>query len=121
LEKIIVTGHNGFIGSHLIQNLQNKFHIIGISEQINKKFPIKQIKKDIKKITPKDIPKDIFCIIHLAALTDVTICEKNPRKCFETNVLGTLNMLEIARKINSKLIYLSTSHVYGKPQKKPNK
>ncbi|MGI0010631.1 MAG: NAD-dependent epimerase/dehydratase family protein, partial [Nitrosopumilaceae archaeon] len=66
-----------------------------------------------------DVPKDIFCIIHLAAMVDASCCEKSPTACFETNLRGTQNILEIARKTNAKVIFLSTSHVYGNPQKNP--
>lgn len=119
MKKILVTGHNGFIGSHLIQRLQDKFHVIGVSNGIDNKMTIKQIKKDIKKITTSDVPKDIFCIIHLAAIADASYCEKNPKACFDTNLLGTQNILEVARKTNAKVIFLSTSHVYGDPQRNP--
>jgi len=67
------------------------------------------------------VPQDIDCIIHLAALTDVSYCQNNPVDCFQVNVYGTQNMIEIARKINSKFLYLSTSHVYGIPKALPIK
>jgi len=118
LKKILITGHNGFIGSHLVKSLSN-YNLIGISEKINKNNEITQIKKNITKLTIHDIPKDIFCIIHLAALTDVKFCQDNPKKCYDVNINGTLNILEITKQLGSKLIFVSTSHVYGKPKKVP--
>lgn len=80
---------------------------------------IVQINQDIKDLTSKNIPKNVSCVIHLAALTDVKHCERNPTKCFEVNVQGSQTLLEICRKRNLKLIFLSTSHVYGLPKKNP--
>lgn len=59
------------------------------------------------------------CIVHLAAITDVEVCQKNPTKCFDINFNGTQKILEMARKKDCKFVYLSTSHVYGVPKKIP--
>lgn len=119
MKKILVTGHNGFLGSHLTEELSKRFEIIGLSNNQTRNSNIKQIKKDIRIIKTSDLPKDISHIIHLAALTDIQYCQKHPTKCFEVNVMGTQHLLEIARKLNSKFIFLSTSHVYGFPKTLP--
>jgi len=119
LSKILVTGYDGFIGSHLTDKLLNEYQVIGLSNNKKGKKEIQQIKKDIRKISIYDIPKNIDCIIHLAAITDVAFCQDHPLDCYDVNVLGTQKLLEIARKINSKFIFLSTSHVYGIPTKLP--
>lgn len=117
MKKILIVGHSGFLGTNLVKGLISKYEIIGISKQC-KKSEIKEIKKDITKITSNDF-KDIFCIIHLAALTDPKFCEDFPDKCFSVNVVGTQKILECAKKNGCKLIYASTSHVYGNPKKIP--
>lgn len=119
MKTILVTGHSGFIGSHLVNSLSRKFQIIGLSNKITTNSSIIQIKKNIDNISISDLPKEIFCIIHLAALTDVEYCNDNPSECFKVNSLGTQKMLEISRKKNSKFIYFSTSHVFGIPKKLP--
>lgn len=120
LKKILITGHDGFVGSHLVNFLSKNYEIIGLSKKKqSQRNDIKQIKTDIRKITLKLIPKDIYCIIHLAAITDVKYCQNEPTECFDVNVKGTQNLLELARKLNSKFIYMSTSHVYGVPKKIP--
>jgi len=119
LKKILVTGQSGFIGSHLIDALSKKYSIIGLSMKNLPQLKISQIKYNIQKISINQIPKNIFCIVHLAALTDVQFCQSNPTKCFDVNVNGTQNMLEIARKRDSKFIFLSTGHVFGVPKKLP--
>ena len=118
MKKLLVTGHTGFIGKNLVKSLSEKYELFGVS--LNKSTQkINQIKKNINKLKIEDLPKNISSIIHLAALTDVDFCQKNPVKCFQSNVYGTQNMLEIARKINANFIYLSTNHVYGPPKKLP--
>lgn len=120
MKNIIVTGHDGFLGSHLVPELQKKFNVIGVSKTgYNQK--ITQLKKDICKISYLDFPGKINYIIHLAAITDPIYCQKNPKECFNVNVNGTQNILELARRKDSKIIFFSTSHVYGIPKKLPVK
>lgn len=120
MKKILVTGHSGFIGSNLTRILKN-YEIIGISNNILPDMPFLQIKKDVRKININEIPKKIDCIIHLAAITDVEYCNNNPVECFDVNFNGTQQMLEVARQTDSKFIFLSTSHVYGRPKRLPIK
>lgn len=119
LKNILVTGYTGFIGNHLVDLLLKDYRVIGLARKTIKNRQIFQIKKDFQKITIKDFPKNIDYIVHLAAVSDVSYCQNNPTQCFEINVKGTQNMLEIARKKDSKFLFLSTSHVYGKPQRLP--
>jgi nucleoside-diphosphate-sugar epimerase len=118
LEKILITGHTGFLGQSLIKSLKQKYELIGISRKIFDSDII-NIKKDIRKININDIPKNVNCIIHLAGLTDVYYCQENSSKCFDVNVGGTQNMLEIAKQRKSKFIFISSSHIYGNPKKLP--
>ena len=120
MENILVTGHDGFLGSHLVSELQKKFNVIGVSKTSYGQ-KITQIKKDICKISYLDFPEKINYIIHLAAITDPIYCQKNPKECFNVNVNGTQNILELARRKDSKIIFFSTSHVYGIPKKLPVK
>jgi nucleoside-diphosphate-sugar epimerase len=116
MEKILITGSTGFIGKHLVKKLK-KHKIIELSNCVKKKR--NHIKKNISTLSVNDIPKDITCIIHLAAMSDITLCNTNPDKCFRVNVIGTQKILEIAKKINAKVIFISSSHVYGNPEKNP--
>ena len=121
MKQIIITGHNGFLGSNLLLKLiSEKYDITGISKTIKKNNSIKQIKRNILDIKDSDISKN-SSIIHLAAITDVAYCEKHPEECYNVNVIATQKILEIARKKNCSLIYPSTSHVYGIPKKLPIK
>jgi len=118
--KILITGSQGFIGSHLLTELIIKNKIIGVNVILDKRTKnYIPLKKDILKLTAGDALGKLYGIVHLAAITDIDFCNKNPHKCFATNVLGTQKVLEIARKKDCKLVYVSTSHVYGKPIKLP--
>jgi len=118
VEPILITGANGFLGSHLTRFFhKNSTKIYGISHGISNNFNVEQLDDDILSI--KTIPSDISTILHFAALTDIQFCEKNPKQCFEINVDGTKNMLELARKNDSSFIFASSSHVYGQPTSFP--
>ena len=117
MKKILITGSSGFIGKNLVDNLLSEYEIVGLSKK-GEKSKINRITKDINEITSKDF-KNIFCVIHLAAITDPKICEDFPDQCITTNVLGTQKILEASRKNNCKVVYASTSHVYGIPKKIP--
>ena len=87
MKTILITGHTGFIGSHLLSILQN-YEVIGLSNNLLKNSSIHQIKKDIRNVTKNDIPKNIDCIIHLAGVTHVESCQNDPKTCFQVNFKG---------------------------------
>jgi len=118
MDPILVTGINGFLGSHLSDYFINTgVKVYGISHGIYKSSGVKIINNDI--LTTKNLPNEVSTILHFAALTDVQYCEKNHLECFETNVKGTKNILDLARKNDSNVIFASSSHVYGKPETLP--
>ena len=130
--KILVTGSSGFIGFHTcLLLLQNKHYVIGIDNlndyydlnlkksrlRILKKFNnFKFLKKDIenKNIVKKFKANEIDVIINLAAQAGVRHSLKDPYSYINSNVLGHINMLELAKKVRAKkFIYASSSSVYG--------
>jgi nucleoside-diphosphate-sugar epimerase len=119
MKKILITGFTGFLGSNLIDVFSKKYKLIGITHKKKSKQKIIQIQKNIRNLTINDIPNDIESIIHLAANSDIKFCNENPQKCYQTNVDGTLNMLELSRKLDTKFLFMSTSHVYGYSKKLP--
>jgi len=117
LKKILITGATGFIGTHLIPQLIKNHKIVGLSKnkiKSSKNFTSFDIDITNEKLKIKNKYTDI---IHMAAHSDVTYCNLNPTKCYELNVKSTQKMLEIARKNDSNFIFLSSSHVYGDPNK----
>ncbi len=117
--KILVTGVTGFIGSNLTRALANDNHIIGIArvipEQTSRAGNIHFIKHDLLDADlTEDLPEDIDTIIHLAAITDPEIIERDRIHTFDVNVRGTARLLEYGRKIAvNDFIYASTGSVYG--------
>ena len=127
--KILVTGADGFIGSHLSEALvkkghevtafvyYNAFNSFGWLDNIDEK-----IKKSLK-IFPGDIRdenlvrkaiKDCDVIINLAALIGIPYSYNSPKSYLETNAQGTLNILQSAKDYGiKKVIHTSTSEVYG--------
>jgi len=120
MNEILITGSSGFLGSHLVNSLQNSQKIIGLS---NNKQEIKSKNISHKKIDLREnkitISSKISSIIHLAAISDIKYCNDNPSVCFDVNVAGTKKMLEMCRKKDVNFIFASTSHVYGKPKINP--
>jgi dTDP-glucose 4,6-dehydratase len=121
--RIIVTGACGFIGSHFVNLIGNQNPTIEIvvvdkltyaSNVNNLKVPVKFIKKDICDITHEDLGVYDY-IVNFAAESHVDNSIKDGKPFVRTNVEGTFNLLEVARKNPSlkKFIQISTDEVYG--------
>jgi len=119
LKKILITGATGFIGNYLTPELTKNHKIIGISKnKIKSSKNFISSSADITKSNLK-IKNQFTDIIHMAAYSDVNYCNLNPIKCYELNVKSTQRMLEIARKKDSKFLFISSSHAYGNLIKQP--
>ena len=122
MNKIIVTGGLGFIGSHFVNyvmdNTNDEIIIVDketyASNRNNIKHNVKIISKDICKITEEDLGEYDY-IVHFAAESHVDNSIKNGLPFIRTNVEGTFNMIEISRKNKNlkKFIHISTDEVYG--------
>ena len=101
----------------VIDNLSN-----GKLKNLNKvRNKIKFIKADISKYGEwtSYFKKDINCIIHLAALADIVPSINYPEKYYQTNVTGTVNLLNLARQNNKKNLYIQPLHHVMEFQKYP--
>ena len=125
--KILVTGGAGFIGFHLSKKLVGlpaKVIIYdnlssGRMENVRDVPKAEFVKGDIlnsKQLYGLDKAELIF---HLAAQVVVPYSMENPTEDFETNARGTLNVLEKARKDDSRIIFASSAAVYGNPSIMP--
>ena len=121
--RIIVTGACGFIGSHFVNLIGNQNPTIEIvvvdkltyaSNVNNLKVPVKFIKKDICDIVHEDLGVYDY-IVNFAAESHVDNSIKDGKPFVRTNVEGTFNLLEVARKNPNlkKFIQISTDEVYG--------
>jgi UDP-glucuronate decarboxylase len=122
IERILVTGGAGFLGSHLCRRLlENKYHVIAVDNlhtgSINNIESLLQsdnfdfIEHDITN--PLDLEVDQ--IYNLACPASPLHYQTDPVKTIQTNVHGVINMLELAKKVGAKILQSSTSEVYGDP------
>jgi len=133
MKKVLVTGADGFIGSHLTEMLvaqgykvkalsqYNSFNNWGWLESVNCKKDLEIITGDIRDPHYcKIITKDVDIIFHLAALIAIPFSYVAPDSYAETNIKGTLNICQAAKESGiSRLIHTSTSEVYGTAQYVP--
>lgn len=122
--RILVTGGAGFIGGHLVEELlSQKFEVIVVDDESATSsdtfnwFP--QAKNHKFSILEKEKLESLFkngfdYVFHLAAETKIQLSIDDPTRCFNTNIMGTLNILELSKKYNVKrVIVASSSSVYG--------
>jgi NAD dependent epimerase/dehydratase len=126
-KRVLVTGADGFIGSHLVElllnegckvralALYNSFNNWGWLEDLNNVNEVEVITGDVRDpFFCRTITKDIDIVFHLAALIAIPYSYIAPGSYVETNITGTLNMLQAAKDNNvSRFIQTSTSEVYG--------
>ena len=123
--KYAVTGGAGFIGSHLTKNLVERGNEVIVIDNLNtgKKQNVEKISKkidffevDIRDFSAiEDILKNIDGVFHEAALASVQDSFRIPDEFFDVNVNGTENIFKIAKKLGIKVVYASSSSVYGNP------
>jgi nucleoside-diphosphate-sugar epimerase len=134
MKTYLVTGHLGFIGEHLTVFLINQGHkVIGIDNQKNgeysianrkklEKFKIKQYNLSIQDLKEESIQEHIDGIFHVAAVPRVQYSFEHPQETNDSNISGTLAILEFARKKKiGKIVFSSSSSVYGNQKLLPLK
>ena len=129
--RSVVTGGAGFIGSNLVDHLVRIDHKVIVLDNFvsgkkanlahHKKKDVKIIRVDISKSKNLDkYFKKVDYVFHLAGLAEIIPSIKNPKKYFNTNVLGTLKVVEAAKRAGvKKLIYAASSSCYGSPKNLP--
>jgi len=124
-----VTGAAGFIGSNLVDLLLSQgYSVVGIDNLqtgnmrnlehalLSKSFTFRKV--DIRDLDNlKSVSKSLEAILHLGALADIVPSIDNPEDYFSVNVVGTFNVMQIARYISAKkVIYIASSSCYGVPE-----
>ena len=127
--KYVITGGAGFIGSHITKALVEQGHNVTILDNLNTgkeknleliKEKINFVKGDIRdnKLL-EEIMVDTDGVFHQAALASVQDSFSKPDEYHDVNVNGTENILKLAKKNDFKVVYASSSSVYGNPEKIP--
>jgi UDP-glucuronate decarboxylase len=124
--RILVTGGAGFIGSHLIDRLMTEGHELICLDNFytgRKHNVLRWIGHPYFELIRHDITEPIRLevdqIYHLACPASPVHYQYNPVKTIKTNVIGTLNMLGLAKRVKARVLLASTSEVYGDPEVHP--
>jgi UDP-glucose 4-epimerase len=131
-KRVLITGGGGFIGSHLAEDLVKNGYLVKILDDfstgnvnnIMELFNYKNFKMIRGSITDRELVRkatdDIDVVFHLAAQVHVDRSIMEPRRTFDVNTVGTLNILDSALENDIELVaYASTSEVYGSAKYTP--
>ena len=122
MKKIAVTGGAGFIGSNLVERLLSHGHEVTVVDDLSTGL---KSNLDLNKVTFYELSltdrdglakavKGVDAIVHLGARGSVPRSLKNPIATHDVNATGTLNVLEAARSNGARVIFSSSSSVYGR-------
>ncbi len=117
--KVFITGTNGFLGQHLsIYLYKNKYDVSAISRGENK-IPNHEIPYFRLELTEREsvlalvVAENPDVIIHNAAMSKPDECHHNPERCLLNNVTTTAYLLEAAKLVSARFIFVSTDFVFG--------
>lgn len=124
--RIVVTGGAGFVGSHLVDRLLERGDNVIVIDNFftgRKENVMHHFKNPRFELIRHDVVEPILLevdqIYHLACPASPVHYKFNPVKTIKTNVMGTLNMLGLAKRIGARFLLTSTSEVYGDPLQHP--
>jgi len=128
MKRILVTGGAGFIGSHLCTRLLNEGNeVISLDNYFtgSKKNIVHLLDNPYFEIIRHDVTEPFFIevdeIYNLACPASPVHYQYNPIKTMKTSVMGAINMLGLAKRVNAKIFQASTSEVYGDPSEHPQR
>ena len=128
LERVLITGAAGFLGSHLCDRfIKQGFHVIGMDNlitgnlnNIQHLFPLQQFEfyhHDVTKFI--SVPGELKYILHFASPASPIDYLKIPIQTLKVGAMGTHNCMGLAKEKNARILVASTSEVYGDPQVHP--
>ena len=128
MTRILVTGGAGFLGSHLCEALLAKGHEVIALDNLftGRKENIDHLRANSKfEFIRHDVIEPILVeaeeVYHLACPASPVHYQFNPVKTIKTNVMGTINMLGLSKRVKAKFLLASTSEIYGDPQEHPQR
>ncbi|HEY6394606.1 MAG TPA: UDP-glucuronic acid decarboxylase family protein, partial [Candidatus Binataceae bacterium] len=124
--RALVTGGAGFLGSHLCERLLKEGHeVICLDNFFSGKLGNVAHLRDHRnfEVIRHDIVEPILLevdrIFHLACPASPVHYQYNPVKTIKTSVMGTINMLGMAKRVRARILLTSTSEIYGDPEQHP--
>ncbi len=124
--RVLVTGGAGFIGSHLCERLLGDGHEVICLDNFftGRRRHIRELMDHgdfdlVRHDVIQPILLEVDRIFHFACPASPVHYQYNPVKTVKTNVMGTINMLGLAKRVKARLLHASTSEVYGDPQVHP--
>ncbi|MBP9479539.1 MAG: NAD-dependent epimerase/dehydratase family protein [Sebaldella sp.] len=131
MEKVLITGGSGFIGSHVADKfIKNNYEVIVVDNLVTGKYEningkkltfINEDIRDIKNLEKIFLDNKISYVIHMAAQVSVSASVEDIKYDAEENIIGFINVLELSKKYNiKKVLFSSTAAVYGIPVEVPS-
>lgn len=128
MEKVLITGAAGFLGSHLCDRfIKEGYHVIGMDnlltgnlDNIAHLFPLKNFEyyhHDVTKFV--HVPGDLRYILHFASPASPIDYLKMPIQTMKVGSIGTMNLLGLAKDKGARILVASTSEIYGDPDVHP--
>ena len=121
--RALVTGGAGFIGGHLVEKLVERSWNVEVFDNFERASPetLRSLppEAELRRVDVRDLDSmkryvdDVDVVFHLAALTDVVESEAKRDEYWSVNVLGTENVLKVARDLGAKVVFTSSAAVYG--------
>lgn len=105
LDTTLITGADGMVGSYVDFGIKTDHKELDVTD-------LDQVMRVVKKRKPE-------AIIHLAAMTDVDACEREPQRAYLVNSIGTYHLALAAKSVGAKLVYISTAGVFDGEKKAP--
>ncbi len=128
MQRILVTGGAGFIGSHLCDALMEQGHEVACLDNLytgRKSNVLRHFGNPRFEFVRHDVTVPILleadAVFHLACPASPVHYQYNPVKTVKTNVMGTINMLGLAKRVRARFLLASTSEVYGDPLEHPQR
>lgn len=126
MKKILITGGAGFVGSHLCERLLNEGNEIVCLDNYftgSKQNILHLLNNPLFELVRHDITEPYYAevdeIYNLACPASPIHYQYNPIKTIKTSVMGAINILGLAKRVNAKVLQASTSEVYGDPEVHP--
>lgn len=126
MRKVLVTGGAGFVGSHLCERLlQDGYEVISLDNYFtgDKQNILHLMDNPFFELVRHDVTSPYFAevdeIYNLACPASPIHYQYNPIKTVKTSVMGTINMLGLAKRVKAPILQASTSEIYGDPHEHP--